>query len=178
MVPKHSCLYITSSNCTIVRRLRSLYWSSVFQVNGEGNCVWYNNICLTQWPPSTPTRFTCFVTAMGQSASAMTPFNWYVRVHNGSLCLMATEYTDSVLFALWPQWVRVRVAMTPFNWYVRVHNGWVIVLNGQRVQRLVSFDGMILFDWVWEIVTFDWVKWLVSFDWVVSFLRLVPAAIW
>ena len=109
MVPKHSCLYITSSNRTIVRRLRSLYWSSVFQVNGEGNCVWYNNICLTQWPPSTPTRFTCFVTAMGQSASAMTPFNWYVRVHNGSLCLMATEYTDSVLFALWPQWVRVRV---------------------------------------------------------------------
>ena len=109
MVPKHSCLYITNSNRTIVRRLRSLYWSSVFQVNGEGNCVWYNNICLTEWPPSTPTRFTCFVTAMGQSASAMTPFNWYVRVHNGSLCLMATEYTDSVLFALWPQWVRVRV---------------------------------------------------------------------
>ena len=25
-----------------------------------------------------------FVTAMGQSVRAMTPFNWYVRDHNGS----------------------------------------------------------------------------------------------
>ena len=43
-------------------------------------------------------------------------------------------------------------AMTPLNWYVRE---WVIVLNGQRIQRLVSFDRLILFDWVREIVTFD-----------------------
>ena len=31
---------------------------------------------------------------MGQSASAMTLFNWYVRDHNGSLCLMASEDND------------------------------------------------------------------------------------
>ena len=60
-----------------------------------GPSVWYNNICLTQWLPSTPTQYICFVTAMSQSASAMTLFNWYVCDHNGSLCIMANEYNDA-----------------------------------------------------------------------------------
>ena len=42
-------------------------------VSGTTTCV-TTVICLALWPPSTPTRSICFVTAMGQIASAVTLF--------------------------------------------------------------------------------------------------------
>lgn len=45
-------------------------------VSGTTTCVTIGTtaICWALWPPSTPTRSICVVTAMGQIASAMTLF--------------------------------------------------------------------------------------------------------
>lgn len=52
--------------------------------------VWYNSIIILI---DAQTRFICFVTAIGQSASAVTPFHWYTWlqctiVHNGHWILL------------------------------------------------------------------------------------------
>ena len=102
---------------------------------------------------------------------------------------MATKQTCP----LWPQWVRVWEQWLHSTGTCVTTMGHIIELNSQGVQqsqRLVSFDQLILFDWVGEIVTFDWVKCLVSlllcqirlisFDWVdlIASSNTIEYAVW